>query len=260
MTMNEPPGYPIITRDNALKLGTRYQKQVAESATKLRKLAPLEDEESYVQTRVLGNYRFDYEVLEGIAHRFFVDTIGLSKMSDKQEMFASTAREIIDSYPPLVVQDLDFWRYLGLVTFRDYVFEINGRMQPGDYGGLDSQIDRWELIEGLRWAFRLAKEPNDEYLSLIREASELAGRTSNVRESYISNIIRPSWAKHQPAARAFIEVALEGEPLFDDFSKGSTKLDRKMNLFQQRVGESQNNVLLPYLDQDEAAVLFRTLK
>lgn len=258
--MTEILGYPIISRDNALKLGTRYQKQVEESTAKLRKLSPLEDEGSYVQMRVLGKYVFDHERLDQIAHQFFVDTIGLTKTSDKQEMFASSAREIIDSFPPLVIQDLDFWRYLGLVTFRDYVFEINGRMQPGDYGGLDSQIDRWELIEGLRWAFRLAKEPGDDYLSAIREASESAGRTSNVRESYVSNIIRPSWAKHQPAARAFVDVALEGEPLFDDFTQGSTKADRKMNLFQQRVGQLQNNVLLPYLDQDESAALFRGLK
>lgn len=258
--MNEIQGYPIISRDNALKLGTRYQKQVEESSTKLRKLLPVDDEGAYVQSRVLGNYKFDFEVLDQIAHQFYVDTMGLTKMSDKQEMFASTARQIIDTYPPLILQDLDFWRYLGLVTFRDYVFEINGRMQPGDYGGLDSQIDRWELIEGVRWAFRLAKEPNDEYLALIREASELAGRTSNVRESYVSNIIRPSWAKHQPAARAFLDVALEGDSVFDDFSKGTSKQDRKMNLFQQRVGALQNNVLLPYLDQDEAVLLFRTVK
>ena len=252
---NPQIGYPVCPVTEARRLGDKYQAIIESSSIPAHSLAAVPNSEEFWKRRTIGNVNFDWELLDDIVSRFDAECVGL-KIDERQEVFVSTAWEIIDKFPTVVVQDLDFWRYLALFPFRNFVYSINKRMAPGDYGGFDSSIDRWELIEGARWAFRLADGPNDDYISKIADASEAAGRSRKVRDSYISNVVRPNWARPKPAARAFIDAALETPALLDEGKGG----DRRMNDFQQKVAQLQNNVLFVYLDQDEAKETFSVLR
>jgi len=258
--MTDPSiGYPVISIENALRLGSFYQKQIDASTVPLRQLSTPKVLTDFYRLQPMGGVTFDWDQLEELASDFFTRTRKL-KYSEAQTEMATTLREIVQLFPPLVVQDLDFWRYLSLVTFRNFVFKFKNRMAPVDFLGSNSQVERARLIEPLRMACRLAEEANDPYLTIISDVSTREGLSSDVRDSYISNIIRPEWAKHGKVGRAFIDAALAEPPVLDDGRKGTTKADRKMNLFQSRVSALQNNVLFPYLDQSEAAELFLTVK
>lgn len=248
-------GYPVCSVTDARKLGDKYKAIIDSTPVPPHSLAEIPNSDGFWRRRTIGNVEFNWELLEDIVSRFDAERIGL-KVDERQEVFVSTAWEIIEKFPTVVVQDLDFWRYLALFPFRNFVYSINKRMDPVDYGGFDSSIDRWELIEGARWAFRLADGPNDEYISKIAEASEAAGRSRKVRDSYISNVVRPNWARPKSAARAFIDAALEPPVLLDEGKGG----DRRMNQFQQKVAQLQNNVLFVYLTQDEAKETFSALR
>ena len=252
----EAIGYPIIHMDKALRLGALYQSQIESSPVKLRQLElPKNLDRDYVTHQTIGDVKFDDELLDKLADDFFDRTRKIPYSEARTEM-ANTLWEVTQSFPILVVQDLDFWRYLSLVTFRNYVFKFKNRMEPGDFLGTNTNVNRARLIEALRLGYRLAEKADDPYLTAINDSRSDLGLSSDAQDSYISNIIRVEWAKHESAGRAFLDSAL-AEPAVHDENQ---KEKRHMNFFQQRVAALQNNVLFAYLEQDEAKDLFMSIK
>jgi hypothetical protein len=245
-------GYPVVVEQSARKLGELYQKELG--TLPARSLAEHPTATTYVTRR--GALDFDDEMLDELAHQFNIDRRGLAS-GDQKEIFVNYARYLIDQFPLEVIQDLDFWRYVSLFPFRNYVIFASQDFSPSRYGGNgDVRVERWPVIEGLRWAYRLGSpgNPEDEYLTKLSTAHVAAGHSGKVRDMVISSVVRPKWAKPSKAARAFMDAAIFEEAIFDE---GNTGEKRHLTVgFQGRVARLANNLLFESLDQEELTEVF----
>ena len=249
-------GYPTISSKSALELGELYREELGDLPPRRLNEIP-GSREKYVKNK--GGGFFDNDRLETLSSEFDLDRRGLA-IEEQKLLFTRTARRIIDEFPIEVVQDLDFWRYLALFPFRNFVI-VASKLSPSKYGGYgDVNIDRWTLIESLRWADRLALEgdPDDEYVDKLSVEHQNAGRSGKVRDMVISTVVRRKWSRTSAAARAFIDAAVVSEPIFDT---GNSSEERQLTVgFNGRVARLANNVLFDVLDQDELTELFTEIR
>ncbi len=178
------------------------------------------------------------------------------KKNALEEEFAGFSVSLIEHLPGEAVQDLDFWRYLAVFHLRDYINSVEGDFEVGRYGGDGNKnIIRWTLIRGLVWGLRTVKDGDYSYVSKAREIKEGLGRGSEVRDLYISHVIRPAWAKSPGAGRAFIDAVIDEPALFDvgkDF--------RPWQEFQARVARLSANVYFASLTENQLLDAFLPLR
>lgn len=249
-------GYPTLSAKNAKELGETYRDELGNLPP--RSLSELPGaKEKYVVHK--AGHDLDEDWLSDLAREFDLNRRGLAA-EDQKELFIQVCRKMLDKLPINVIQDLDFWRYLSLFPFRNFVITTctsSDAFTPTKYGGDgDVGIDRWTLIECLRWAYRLSIPGNheDEYLTKLSTEHEQAGGSGKVRDQVISTVVRRKWARSSSAARAFIDAAVHDEPIFDE---GNKREDRHLTVgFNGRVARLANNVLFEALDQEELTEIF----
>lgn len=254
--MTSKSGYPTLSAKNAKELGEAYRAELGDLPPRSLSERPGAEEEYVVRKK---GHDLNDEWLAGLARDFDANRKGLA-VSDQQQLFTQVCRKLLDELPINVIQDLDFWRYLSLFPFRNFVIITAANSDsyvPGKYGGNgDVAIERWTLIECLRWAYRLSNPGNDEdeYLTKLSDAHAEAGRSGKVRDQVISTVVRRKWASTSTASRAFTDAAIHEEPIFDE---GSTSEERLLTVgFNGRIARLANNVLFDALDQQELTELF----
>ena len=169
------------------------------------------------------------------------------KRNEQDEEFSATAIEIADQMPIEAIQDLDFWRYLSVFKLRDYISSTEGDFMPNRYGGNGNRnIIRWTLIRGLVWGLHCNSEGDSSYIYKARVIKEGLGLGSEVRDFYISHVVRPEWTKAPSAGPAFVDASMSEPPLFD---RG--KEFRPSQYFGARVARLSSNLYFPSLTQDE---------
>jgi hypothetical protein len=247
-------GYPILSRESALLLGNQYQQKL-ESVGKSHLVDELPNAKKFIETR--SGPTFDFERFDSMHTSFEAECLGLTK-EDQQEIFVLTAAKMLEVFPHQILQDLDFWRYLSIFHFRKYIIRVRGDIMPSRYGGDgDGQIEKnWPLIEGLRWAWRLVYMSDSENVRSLSVAHKEAGLSGQVRDQYLSNLVRPKWGSHVPASHAFLTAALSPEPIFDLDNNEK----RHLNRFQQRVARTSHNILFEALSESELEAYFKSLR
>jgi hypothetical protein len=210
--------------------------------------------EGLIKTRVCRD-SFDSDALAALAREFQATRSAIqgaggsasAKKNEQEEEFAQLAVRLIELLPLEASQDPDFWRYLSVFIFRDYICAVEGDFEPQRYGGNGNKsLVRWTLIRGLVWGLHCAKGDDLSGVYRARLVREAAGKGSEVRDLYISHVIRPNWAKSKGAGLAFIDAAMAEPPLFD-----VGKVFRPWQQLNARVGRVAKNIYLPSLSQDE---------
>ena len=246
-------GYPTLSISGAAKLGRAFNLSYASVGKKSfpKSIQGMEDE-----VRFRGNVDYDDATVSEVAAAFFEPDSSLSA-NELEESFASRALELFDALPIQAIQDLDYWRYLSLFKFRNYIMSVEKDFSEKYYGGHgDSQPERWTLIRGFRWGLRLSTPGDTHRIYSIRKASIENGHSGKVRDSYITNVVRARWAATPAASRAFVDTVTAKPAIFDlDNSE-----NRDIKLLQQRVARMSHNVLYPYLEEETLRREFLVLK
>lgn len=244
--------YPILSTRDSLVVGTAI-----ESYREAQKTCGGFDDSSFrnlVKVRSCKDF-FDEGALDSIVQEFRATRASIAKSSasfafkrnEQEEEFAALAVRMTEEFPTEALQDPDFWRYLSIFVFRDYICAIEADFSPSRYGGLGNKnLIRWTLIRGLVWGLhcKFGDDLTGIYKArLVKEGLDLG---SEVRDFYISHVVRPEWAKSPNAGPAFIDAAMSDPPLFD---RG--KEFRPSQYLGSRVSRISRNIYFPSLSKDE---------
>lgn len=178
--------------------------------------------------------------------------------AELEEYFAAHIVEQLAAVPDKALQDPDFWRYLTLFPYRQYMVMREGKnLSKGVYGGNgNTDMVRWTLIRGYRLGARTIVDGDTSILELYRRRRvEMLSSDNWVTDYLINNPIRRRFASWPSAARAFIKATVSGEPIFDLSNE-----DRPTNVYGGLVGRIAQNVYLPALTEDELEELFYNVK
>ena len=246
-------GYPTLSISGAAKLGRAFNLTYASLGKKSfpNAIPGMEDE-----VRFRGTVDYDDAAITQAAAAFSEPDPSLSA-NELEESFASRALELFDSLPIQAIQDLDYWRYLSVFRFRNYIMSVEKDFSEKYYGGHgDSQPERWTLIRGFRWGLRLSTPDDKSRIYSIRKANIENGYGGKVRDSYITNVVRARWAASPEASRAFVDTVTSKPAIFDlDNAE-----NRDIKLLQQRVARTSHNLLFPYLEEETLRREFLVLK
>lgn len=248
--------YPVLSIKDSVTIGEAVEAHNARTGN----YAGF-DEKTYEGLRKtrLCRDEFDADALASLAREFQATRAAIqraggsasSKRNEQEEEFAQLAVRLIKLLPLEAAQDPDFWRYLSVFVFRDYICATEGDFTPQRYGGNGNKsLVRWTLIRGLVWGLHCADGEDVSGVYKARLVREAAGKGSEVRDLYISHVVRPNWAKTRGAGLAFIDAAMSEPPLFD--------IGKEFRPWQQlnaRVGRIAKNIYLPSLSQDELEAL-----
>lgn len=255
-------GYPALSLGNCKLVAQAIEQHIAAG----NKFESFDDSGLHEQVVRLKKPQivFPMETLEKIILEFQSERKAIQiskgnaawKRNAQEEEFAAHAVRLVRELPSEAVQDLDFWRYLSVFHLRDYIESIEGDFNPNRYGGEGNrQIIRWTLIRGLVWGLHTAKDDDFSYIYKVREAKEELGKGSEVRDLYISHVVRPAWTKTPNSGRALIDAALNEPALFD-----VGKNFRPWQTLQARIGRLSANVYLPSLSEEEMLGVFLLLR
>lgn len=245
--------YPIITTRDAVEIGEAVESHFSRTGS----YAGFDDTHYKAALTKTRQCKEDFEeaLLAAFANQFqltrkSIMTAGGSaatKKNEQEEEFAQLAVRMARELPLEALQDPDFWRYLSVFHFRDYIISVEGDFEPRRYGGLGNRnLVRWTLIRGLVWGLHSTVGDDASGVYLARLKKEELGKGSEVRDLYISHVIRPEWAKVPSAGRAFINAAMAEPPLFDvgnDF--------RPWQQLNARIRRVSENVYFASLDSSE---------
>ncbi len=248
--------YPVLSAKDSLSIGEAVEAHRGRTGN----YAGFDERahEGLKKTR-LCREPFDSDALTSLAREFQNTRAAIhiaggsasSKRNEQEEEFAQLAVRLIRLIPLEAAQDPDFWRYLSVFVFRDYICATEGDFQPQRYGGNGNKnLVRWTLIRGLVWGLHCADGDDVSAVYKARLVRETAGKGSEVRDLYISHVVRPNWAKANGAGLAFIDAAMAEPPLFDIGSEF-----RPWQQLNARVGRIAKNVYLPSLSRDELELL-----
>jgi len=248
--------YPVLSAKDSLTIG----EAVESHQNRTGNYAGFDEKafESLFKTRLCRD-PFDTDALASLAREFQATRSAIqkaggsasSKKNEQEEEFAQLAVRLIKLFPLEASQDPDFWRYLSVFVFRDYICATEGDFTPQRYGGNGNKgLVRWTLIRGLVWGLHCANGDDVSGVYKARLVREAAGKGSEVRDLYISHVVRPNWAKTQSAGLAFVDAAMSEPPLFDVGDKF-----RPWQQLNARVARIAKNVYLPSLSQDELEAL-----
>lgn len=244
--------YPVISTKDAMVVGSAI-----EAHREQNKTCGGFDDASYLQlvkVRLCKEY-FDETALQAFVTEFQATRASVagspgslsSKKNEQEEEFAALAVRMSTDLPTEALQDPDFWRYLSVFKFRDYICAIEGDFSPGRYGGLGNKnLIRWTLVRGLVWGLHCKFGEDLTGIYKARVVKEGLGLGSEVRDFYISHLVRPEWAKSPDAGPAFIDAAMTDPPLFD---RG--KEFRPSQYLGSRVSRVSRNIYFPSLSKDE---------
>ena len=246
-------GYPTLSISAAANLGRSFNISYASLGKKSfpKPILGMED-----NVRFRGKVDYNDSAISDIVETFANPDPSLSA-NELEESFAGKALQLFDVVPIQALQDLDYWRYLSLFKFRNYIMTVEKDFSERYYGGHgDSQPERWTLIRGFRWGLRLSTPEDISRIYSIRRASIENGHNGKVRDSYITNVVRAKWAATPAAARAFVDSVTTKPEIFDLDNKDN----RDIKLLQQRVARTSHNMLFPYLEEDFLRREFLVLK
>lgn len=174
-----------------------------------------------------------------------------AKKNEEEEEFAQLAVRMARSFPVEALQDPDFWRYLSVFHFRDYIMSIEGDFEPRRFGGLGNrEMVRWTLIRGLVWGLHTAEGEDLSGVYKARLARAAAGKGSGVRDMYISVVVRMNWARFPGAGRAYVDAMIADPGLFD-----VGKHFRPSHQLNVRIRRVSNNIYFPSLDKHDLETL-----
>lgn len=244
--------YPVISTKDALVVGS-----AVEAHREHNKTCGGFDDSSYlhlIKVRVCKE-SFEEAALQALLADFQATRASIAgspgslsaKKNEQEEEFAALAVRMTQELPTEALQDPDFWRYLSVFKFRDYICAIEGDFSPGRYGGQGNKnLIRWTLIRGLVWGLHCTFGDDLTGIYKARLVKENLGLGSEVRDFYISHLVRPEWAKSPDAGPAFIDAAMADPPLFD---RG--KEFRPSQYLGSRVSRVSRNIYFPSLSKDE---------
>lgn len=256
-------GYPTLSLSNCKIVDQAFQKHL-ESGNTFESFDDRNIREQAIRIK-RPQLAFPWDSFERILAEFHSERIGIakapgvsakSKRNAAEEEYARHAVELARVLPSEALQDLDFWRYLAVFHLRDYIYSVEGDFLPHRYGGDGNRnIVRWTLIRGLVWGLHTVKDDDFSYIYKVREAKEEQGKGSEVRDLYISHVIRPAWTKTPAAGRALIDAALSDPPIFDVGNNF-----RPWQELQARIARHSANVYLPALSEEELFEAFFALR
>lgn len=244
--------YPIISTKDSLVVGSAIEAHREQTKT-----CGGFDDSSFIQLVKVRACKesFDETALQSLVADFQATRASIAgspgslsfKKNAQEEEFAALAVHMTNAFPSEALQDPDFWRYLSLFKFRDYICAIEGDFSPSRYGGLGNKnLIRWTLIRGLVWGLHCKFGDDLTGIYEARLVKESLGLGSEVRDFYISHLVRPEWAKSPDAGRAFIDAAMADPPLLD---RG--KEFRPSQYLGSRVSRISRNIYFPSLSKDE---------
>jgi len=244
--------YPVIATKDSLAVG----KALESHRVRTGGFSGFDDQpfRDLVKTRPCRE-DFDDNLLAAMTREFQVTRKSImdaggnisDKRNEQEEEFAQLAVRIARSFPVEALQDPDFWRYLSIFQFRDYISAIEGDFEPNRFGGLGNrELVRWTLIRGLVWGLHSALGDDLTGIYKARLAREAAGKGSSVRDLYISIVVRMNWARFPGAGRAYIDAAVAEPGLFDIGNEF-----RPSHQLNVRIRRVSNNIYFPSLGKDE---------
>jgi hypothetical protein len=167
-----------------------------------------------------------------------------------EELMSSELHRIINHLPSERLHDAGFWRYLALFPFRWYLIEREAPLQAQDYGGTETNRDKWLLIRTFQWGRKCYQPgeipPYTDATAARRVKRELGVTVGYVIDFYHSHIVRHRWADNSQIAHEFIS-ACSREPYVNDFSQER----REVNEFSKRVNRVVSNLSLLTMSSEE---------
>ena len=248
--------YPVLDTKSALTVGNAIELWREEKGSTAGF-----DDSSFVGLIKTRPCRVDFneETLAQILHEFKANRAAIAqssgtkaqKRNEQDEEFSASAIKLVNQLPIEAIQDLDFWRYLSVFKLRDYISSTEGDFTPNRYGGNGNRnIIRWTLIRGLVWGLHCISGEDSSYIYKARQVKEGLGLGSEVRDFYISHVVRPEWTKAPGAGPAFIDASMSEPPLFD---RG--KEFRPSQYFGARIARLSTNLYFPALSQEELTTM-----
>lgn len=243
--------YPVLSAKDALTIGQAVESHAGRAF----------DDQPYknlIKSRPCKE-AFDERLLREIARDFQLQRTAImgaggnlsAKKNEQEEEFAQLAVRIARVFPVEALQDPDFWRYLSVFHFRDYIMAIEGDFEPQRFGGLGNRgMVRWTLIRGLVWGLHSSEGEDLSGVYKARLAREAAGKGSGVRDLYISIVVRMNWARFPGAGKAYIDAVIAEPGLFDVGKKF-----RPSHQLNVRIRRVSNNIYFPGLDKHELETL-----
>jgi hypothetical protein len=171
-----------------------------------------------------------------------------------EELMAEELHKVLDSLPYEALHDANFWRYLGLFPFRWYLLEREPELKDVDFGGVGSKRQYWLLIRTYLWGRKCFNAKSTKPYEKVYATRNLRRRLKEsdgwVIDFYHSHIIRPRWSDLPSVTGAFIEATDTSPELIDKDSNGPVRALAKS------VARLQNNLCLPFLNENELAEVF----
>ena len=252
--------YPILTTSEANAVAQKLTSHDGASGFYENDFLSLND---FIKERRGGSWQ--QKAFLAAAKNFFLEVSEDRKdakynIARLEEHFAQHIVSQLDLVDDVAVHDPDFWRYLTLFPYRQYVqlrYKNFGSERYG--GGGNVRLQRWALIQALLWGLRTVYAGDPKFTSKHRLDRMKAKLSESSTDFYIENIVSRHWASYGAAARAFIEVTSSDEP-FALFDTGNVSVKRPTYRFGGLVGRSSENVYFHALDQQGLTDLFQGIK
>jgi len=185
-----------------------------------------------------------------------VDVSKVVKGDYLEELMTEYLHKYLDQVDSRALHDPGFWRFLALFPYRWYLLEREHEMKPHDYGGMETEKQKWLLIRTFI-SGRKAKSSGkrDEYLNTrayrdARRRRKLSdGRTIDF---YHSHIVRKRWHDCVAVSNAFIETCVAVPEALDEDDEGK----RFANDLAKRLRRVTPNILLAALSSADLKNLF----
>jgi len=167
-----------------------------------------------------------------------------------EELMSSEVHHLLDPLESDLLHDAGFWRYLALFPFRWYLLTREPELKYQDFGGTDSNRDKWLMVRTYQWGRKCYQEgeapPYQDAISARSTKRILGAPSGRIIDFYHSHIVRHRWADNSRIAHAFIQATAR-EPYVNDFSQQN----RQVNEFSKRVNRVVSNLsVLTMSDQE----------
>lgn len=252
--------YPFLTTSKARAIGAKINEALAldpksadpfsPSYLDLDKQVELRQGDTWDEVAFLVNVRTFEKNLREDSKRW---TTAKEKKVRTEEDFAEHFMAQVELVGDRALQDPDFWRYLSLFPYRRFIYQLEGDLKPGRFGGDGNRaLVRWSLIRGFLWGARTFEpEREGEARFTATRAYRVARDEANlsagwVREFYISQIVRRYLSHNKNTYLAFIEAVTQDPPVFDH-----SKEYRPTQILGAAMGRLSANLYFPAMTKAE---------